>query len=87
MDVQKTDVQKIGRLRPGGGWASTAATAFDATTPASNYNAATQYVHSPIGDGTRLAYAGTHAGEKALTCVGFVRAPCRSPVRRPRHHQ
>jgi len=61
------DVKKLGRIPPGGGWR-----AHGRSEKVRGRGIGYDYVHTAIGDHTRLAYSEIHADEKDTTCAGFL---------------
>ncbi|MGY3263083.1 IS481 family transposase [Frigoribacterium sp. 2355] len=68
-DLIHIDVKTLGRIPDGGGWRvhGRAANTRDRKTPVGF-----DYVHAPVVDHTRLAYAEIHADVKGATTAGFL---------------
>jgi transposase InsO family protein len=77
-ELMHMDVKKIGRIpvpraadTPGGGWRAHGRAARDATYDR-KAKIGYDYVHSLVGDCSRLAYSEILADEKGPTCAGFL---------------
>jgi hypothetical protein len=77
-ELVHVDVEKLGAIRPGGGWWAhghgSAAQLHTRTKYRAGRRVGYDYVHCAIDDHTRTAHAEIHPDETATTCADFLRA-------------
>ena len=75
-DLVHVDVKKLGKIPPGGGWRVHGRSTATRSARAKRDRIGYCFVHSAVGDHSRLAYSEIHDDEQGLTAAGFWRRAC-----------